>query len=287
MLQEALIQIEEANNELRQAQDNIELDPARLQEVELRLSTIHELARKHRIKPQDLPARQAELSNELAQLTSEDNNTDVLKEQVGTLRTQYDQAAAKLSKARKAATAKLQKSVRAQLGKLGMHPDFVIAARPLAKPTPGGMEELEMLISMNPGQPPKPLRKIASGGELSRISLAIQVITAESTQTPTLVFDEVDVGIGGPTAEIVGRLLRELGRKTQILCVTHLPQVASQAHHHLFVSKSVQKGTTQSKIHALTGETRIHEIARMLGGVDITEHSLAHAHEMLKSGRLQ
>jgi DNA repair protein RecN (Recombination protein N) len=283
MLLEALIQIEEANSDLRTAQDVVELDPVRLQEVEMRLGTVHELARKHRVTGYALTARQAELREELSQLTSADNNAEALQKQVELMRHHYDQAAIRLSKARTHTAAKLQKSVQQQLRKLDMSPTFIIDVKPLSKPSSKGMEEIEMLISMNPGQPPKPLRKIASGGELSRISLAIQVITAVSSQTPTLVFDEIDVGIGGPTAEIVGRLLRELGSKTQVLCVTHLPQVASQAHHHLFVSKSVQEGITQSKIHALSGDNRTQEIARMLGGIEITEHSLAHAKEMLTS----
>jgi len=286
LLQEALIQIEEADSELRSAQDSIEADPARLQEVELRLSDAHELARKHRVPTDDLVAKYNELSAELNNLTCADNNVDVLEEEVRTLHQQYLKEAGLLSKMRAAAAKELEQLIQQQLSKLGLKPVFVIAIQPLQKPRLNGMEELEMQISMNPGQPPKPLSKIASGGELSRISLAIQLVTALSSQTPTLVFDEVDVGIGGPTAEIVGRLLRELGGQTQVLCVTHLPQVASQAHHHFYVSKHVKEGSTQSRINRLSGEDRTHEIARMLGGIEITEHSIAHAKEMLASGNL-
>jgi len=283
LLQEALIQAEEANSELRQAQVGLELDPARLQEVEQRLGSAHELARKHRVAAHELAAKHQQLQLELSELTCNENSAEGLEAQVIDLRSQYNKEASLLSKSRAAASKQLEQKVQQQLKHLGMTPTFQIAIKSLPSPAPGGMEEMEMMISMNPGQPPKHLRKIASGGELSRISLAIQVITAVSSQTPTLVFDEVDVGIGGPTAEIVGRLLRKLGSQTQILCVTHLPQVASQAHHHLVVSKSVSKGMTQSTINRLAGENRTLEIARMLGGVDITEHSLAHAREMLAS----
>ncbi|WP_020405526.1 DNA repair protein RecN [Hahella ganghwensis] len=287
MLNDALIQLEEAHNELRHLQDDVELDPERLQEVETRLSTIYDLARKHRIAPEQLPERHQELSAELAELTSDDNNAEALSDQVQKLHELYLKSADKLSKSRRTTAKKLQEAVIRQLANLGMTPEFAIELTALQEPGPQGAEEAEMLISMNAGQPPKPLRKIASGGELSRISLAIQVITAASSQTPTMVFDEVDVGIGGPTAEIVGRMLRDLGQNAQILCVTHLAQVASQANHHLFVSKSIREGATQSSIHKLNGEDRVHEIARMLGGVNITEHSLAHAHEMLNGSQLQ
>ncbi len=285
LLNEALIQLEEAHHELRHLQDDIELDPERLQEVESRLSTIYELARKHRIAPEQLAERHLEICAELSELTSDENNAEALTLQVEKLHMEYATMAAELSSARTRTAAELQAAVVTQLAYLGMTPEFVIELRPLDEPGALGAEEVEMLISMNAGQPPKALRKIASGGELSRISLAIQVVTAASSQTPTLVFDEVDVGIGGATAEIVGRMLKDLGNSAQILCVTHLAQVASQADHHLFVTKSIREGATQSSIHRLSGEDRVHEIARMLGGVNITEHSLAHAHEMLSTGQ--
>ena len=286
LVSEALIQLEEAHRELRHLQDEVELDPERLREVEGRLSTIYDLARKHRVAPDQLAERHQEISSELAELTSDENNADALTLQVDKLHQDYIDLAAELSGGRTKTATALQAAVVAQLANLGMTPEFVIELRPLEEPGILGAEEIEMLISMNAGQPPKPLRKIASGGELSRISLAIQVVTAASSQTPTLVFDEVDVGIGGATAEIVGRMLRELGKSAQILCVTHLAQVASQANHHLFVTKSIREGATQSSIHRLNGDDRVHEIARMLGGVNITEHSLAHAHEMLNASQL-
>ncbi len=156
---------------------------------------------------------------------------------------------------------------------------------PSAEPQPYGREQVEFLVSANPGQPLRPLNKVASGGELSRISLAIQVITAQTSRVPTLVFDEVDVGIGGPTAEIVGQLLRRLGERGQVLTVTHLPQVAAQGHHHLFVHKARGTEETRTAVAALEGQQRVEEIARMLGGVDLTEQSLAHARQMVTAAQ--
>jgi DNA repair protein RecN (Recombination protein N) len=154
-----------------------------------------------------------------------------------------------------------------------------------AEPSAQGYEDIEFLVSTNPGQPARPLAKVASGGELSRISLAIQVVVAQTSTTPTLVFDEVDVGIGGGTAEVVGRLLRSLGSGGQVLCVTHLPQVAAQCHQHLFVSKFTESDATFSKIEALDDDGRVTEVARMLGGVDMTEQTIAHAQEMFSKGQ--
>ena len=153
------------------------------------------------------------------------------------------------------------------------------------EPQANGLETVEFLVSANPGQPARALAKVASGGELSRISLAIQVVVAQTSTTPTLVFDEVDVGIGGGTAEVVGRLLRTLGSHGQVICVTHLPQVAAQSHQHLFVSKFTEQDTTYSRIEALDDQGRISEVARMLGGVDVTEQTLAHAREMFSRGQ--
>ncbi|MDX1801179.1 MAG: DNA repair protein RecN, partial [Marinobacter sp.] len=154
-----------------------------------------------------------------------------------------------------------------------------------AEPSAHGHEDIEFLVSANPGQPARPLAKVASGGELSRISLAIQVVVAQTSTTPTLIFDEVDVGIGGGTAEVVGRLLRTLGSNGQVLCVTHLPQVAAQCHQHLFVSKFTEQDATFSRIESLDDSGRVSEVARMLGGVDMTEQTIAHAREMFSKGQ--
>ncbi|MBK8974162.1 MAG: hypothetical protein IPM37_23430 [Hahellaceae bacterium] len=210
-----------------------------------------------------------------------------LDARVSQLNQQYQTAATHLSEKRGQAANFLQEAVKQQLKHLGLSPELVIACNSLGAPSANGNDDIEILISMNPGQPLRPLQKVASGGELSRISLCIQVVTAATTQTPTLVFDEVDVGIGGPTAEVVGRMLRQLGDRTQILCVTHLAFVASQAHDHLFVSKAVQDGKTCSSILPLEGPSRVKEIARMLGGVDISQQGLALANEMLNFSVVQ
>src|SRR5690554_6409063 len=164
---------------------------------------------------------------------------------------------------------------------------FSVDLQPVSATTPAlhGLENIEFLVSANPGQPLRSLAKVASGGELSRISLAIQVITAQSSPVPTLVFDEVDVGIGGPTAEVVGQLLRRLGERGQVLCVTHLPQVAAQGHQHLFVHKARGNDETHTAVAALQGSERVEEIARMLGGVDLTEQALAHAQQMISTAQ--
>ena len=200
------------------------------------------------------------------------------------LANEYQQAAEKLSALRNKAAAKLAKAVQQEMHTLGMPGgQFTIELTTIkaSEPQLHGLETIEFLVSGNPGQPVRALNKVASGGELSRISLAIQVITAQTSRVSTLVFDEVDVGIGGPTAEIVGKLLRKLGEQGQVLTVTHLPQVAAQGHHHLFVHKERTKNSTQTAVTALTKQQRVEELARMLGGVDLTKESLAHAEKML------
>lgn len=282
MLNSALIQVEEASNEIRHYMDRVNVDPSRQQEVEERLSTIYEIARKHRINPDELCEFHQSLSQELSSLSRSDEELEQLAVDVESAKTEYLAYANKLSAKRSAAAKKLGKLVDQQLHNLGMpSAQMSVALTTLDKPSLNGLEEVEFLIITNAGQPPKPLGKIASGGELSRISLAIQVITAQTSTTSTLIFDEVDVGIGGAIAEVVGRLLRQLGEKAQILCVTHQPQVASQGHQHLFVSKQTDKKTTHTQINQLSADNRIQEVARMLGGIDITERSIEHAKEML------
>ncbi|MBU2014267.1 MAG: DNA repair protein RecN, partial [Gammaproteobacteria bacterium] len=187
-----------------------------------------------------------------------------------------------------AAAEQLASAVEVEIQRLGMPGGrFSVQLKPAAEGElmPYGLEQVEFLVSANPGQPLRPLAKVASGGELSRISLAIQVITAQTSRVPTLVFDEVDVGIGGPTAEIVGQLLRRLGERGQVLTVTHLPQVAAQGHHHLFVHKARGADETRTAVTELDQAGRVEEIARMLGGVDLTEQSLAHARQMVTSAQ--
>lgn len=282
MLNSALIQVEEASSEIRHYLDRVEINPERLQEVEERLSSIYEIARKHRITPEQLGEFHQSLTDELSSLNRSDEELEQLVRDVEQAQEVFQKHAEKLSKKRAQAAGKLSKLVDQQLHSLGMpSAQISVALSPLGAPSVNGLEEVEFLIITNKGQPAKPLARIASGGELSRISLAIQVITAQTSTTPTLIFDEVDVGIGGAIAEVVGRLLRQLGESAQILCVTHQPQVASQGHQHLFVSKRSDKTTTHTKINQLDDASRIQEVARMLGGIDITERSVEHAREML------
>jgi DNA repair protein RecN (Recombination protein N) len=202
------------------------------------------------------------------------------------LAARYSSCAATLAKQRRSAAGKLVKNATALLASLAMAQcrlDIALTPRAGGDPHPHGGEDVEFLISTNPGAPAQPLGRIASGGELSRISLAIQVVTASSGTVPSMVFDEVDVGIGGAVAEVVGKLLRTLAGQAQVLCVTHLPQVAAQGHQHLLVSKTVQAKSVQTSMSQLRGEEKIQEIARMLGGVKITAQTLAHAREMLES----
>lgn len=282
MLNSAYIQLEEASQELRHYLERIEINPTRLQEVEERLSSLYEMARKHRVSPEELPALQEKLQEELTQLDSSDEAIAELEQQVTRLFERYQQVASELSRQRQSASTVLNQQIDSQLHSLGMAAaTFNVQLTPVDTPQPYGLEQVEFLITTNAGQPLKPLAKIASGGELSRISLAIQVVTAQVSTTPTLIFDEVDVGIGGGIAEVVGRMLRQLGNKAQVMCVTHQPQVASQGHQHLFVSKAAKGDKTHTKIATLESNDRVREIARMLGGIDITQRTLDHAREML------
>src|SRR5690606_8719544 len=277
LLASAQIQVQEAQHEIEHHIDSFSLDPERLVFVEERLSAIYDIARKHRITAEQLPELIAQLSSELAELQGGDARLDVLEQQVNEAERQYRQLAETLSAQRHKAGLKLAKQ-----GMENAH--LLVSLIPLSeKPGLHGLEEVEFLISTNPGQLPRPLNKVASGGELSRISLAIQVITAQTSATPTLVFDEVDVGIGGATADVVGKLLRQLGEKGQVICVTHLAQVASKGHQHLQVTKTARKNSAESTLVELNGDAKVEEIARMLGGAKVTEQSLAHAREILAS----
>jgi len=287
MLNTAHIQIEEAAQEISHYMDRVELNPERQAEVEERLSVIFDLARKHRVPAEELPTFLQELHQELNALNLSDKELEQLEQETHQALTAFLESAGKLSKVRQTTAKILSKEVNQQLHSLGMTAaqlDIALTDHKEGQFTAHGLEDVEFLISTNTGQPSRPLNKIASGGELSRISLAIQVITAQSSSTPTLIFDEVDVGIGGAIAEVVGRLLRQLGGHSQILCVTHQPQVASQGHQHLFVSKQSDKNKTHTRIDQLNQDQRVGEVARMLGGIDVTETSLDHAREMLGVG---
>jgi len=282
LIQNALIQTEEASNELKHYLDMLDLNPARLSELEQRLSAIHDIARKHRIKPEALFSFRREMEQELNELENSETHLETLENNLKEIEKNYFQAAKKLSAKRKETAEKLSQLVTQNMQPLGMSGgQFTIEFEPVENISPDGNERITFMVTANPGQPLYPLSKVASGGELSRISLAIQVITAQNHITPTLVFDEVDVGIGGPTAEVVGQLLKNLGNNAQVICITHLAQVAANGHQHLQVKKINQKNSVKIDSHYLYHDDRIREIARMIGGIKITETSLAHAKEML------
>jgi DNA repair protein RecN (Recombination protein N) len=284
LLNSVIIQTEEAINELRRYLDDLELNPERLLFLEQRLQAIYDLARKHRITPENLSKRHQELAAELKQLENADSHLEALEETLKTALLKYDAAAKKLTKQREKIAKTFSAEVTERMQTLGMPGGkFSAHIEPLTEPSMYGLEKIEFQVSANPGQPLQSLSKVASGGELSRISLAIQVMAAQSDTTPTLIFDEVDVGIGGGTAEIVGNLLRALGKTSQVLCVTHLPQVASKGHHHLQVQKQTVDGNTVTQIQILTADEKVQEIARMLGGLKITKQTLAHAKEMIET----
>lgn len=288
MLNEAQIQVSEAGDNLRRFVEDYDADPTRLAEVEERLSAVYQMARKHRIGPESLLELHQTLSAELASLDDGEGSVEKLEAELESQLARFNELATRLSEARQQAASNLDQRIAEELAQLSMPAvQFVthLSRNKGDEPAPHGLEDVEFLVSANPGQPARPLAKVASGGELSRISLAIQVVVAQTSTTPTLVFDEVDVGIGGGTAEVVGRLLRSLGNNGQVLCVTHLAQVAAQCHQHLFVSKFTEADATYSKIESLDDNGRVSEVARMLGGVDMTEHTIAHAHEMFTKGQ--
>ena len=286
-LTEAQIQIEETSQELRRYLDSQELEPQRLELLEEQISTIHNLSRKHQISPEEIPELNLTLKKELDNLTHSGERIEELKKSVAQSETHYYQLAQDISKRRKNTASMTQTQISDVINELGMpQGEFVIEVTQQQDSPPrlNGLDKIEFLVSANPGLPPRPLAKVASGGELSRISLAIQVSSSHEKMAPTMIFDEVDSGIGGGIAEIVGQKMRDLSKNRQVICVTHLPQVASQAHHHLFVAKMNDKDITESTVSPLNKQERIAEVARMLGGVKMTEHTLNHAEEMLDLG---
>jgi DNA repair protein RecN (Recombination protein N) len=284
LLDSSAIQLSEARSEIQQYLDGVEVDPQRLEQVSRRLEAIYDVARKHRVMPEALVELQQALREELDGLRGGSERIEDLQGDMQRLADDYNRAATRLSKQRGKAAKKLVQQAEETLATLAMEQcrlEVALTPRDSSDPHPHGAEDIELLISTNPGAPTQPLGKIASGGELSRISLAIQVVTASSGTVPSMVFDEVDVGIGGAVAEVVGRLLRSLAAQAQVLCVTHLPQVAAQGHQHLQVSKSSDKTSVETRLDRLEEEQKVAEIARMLGGVKITDQTLAHAREML------
>ena len=286
LLESASIQLIEAVSDLRAFADEFEANPERLEQVNTRLGLLHAIARKHKVKPNQLAQVITDLRQQLNLIENSDAELEKLEATDKQLRVDYLKSAGEISKQRKKGSSKLAKQVNEQLKQLGM-PHASLEVQLLAtqkdKPATNGLEVVEFLVSTNPGQAAKPLIKIASGGELSRISLAIQVITAQTSHIPSLVFDEVDVGIGGGVAKVVGQLLRQLAQRTQILCVTHQAPVAGQGHHHFFVSKFTKAGSTLTQITELSETEIVRELARMLGGEDLSDESLAHAEKMVAS----
>jgi len=269
--------------------DDFNADPEHLQQIEARLAIIYQLARKHNVNPEQLLDVATQLKQELTNLEQQSSNLTELEAKLSKLEQKYRFNALKLSQKRAKFAQKLSEQVTLSMHNLGMqNGNFVVVLTENSNNTPqtNGLETVQFLVATNPNQEPKPLIKVASGGELSRISLAIAVITAQTSRTATLIFDEVDVGIGGPTAEIVGQMLRTLGNNGQVITVTHLAQVAACAHQHLRASKSFSCENVHIDVDELDVETRIHEIARMLSGIEITQESLAHAASFIKRNQL-
>ncbi|KAF1687619.1 DNA repair protein RecN [Pseudoxanthomonas broegbernensis] len=285
LLEGAGVQMEEALALVGRIRDDLELDPARFEELERRLGRLHDLARKHRLAPAELAAHRDSIAAELTALHDAGQRLDGLDAEIDAAAGAWRQAAAALTATRTATARELAQATTLLIDELGMGGGrFQVELEPMpgnGRPDPNGAERVEFLVAANAGQPPRPLRKVASGGELSRISLAIEVAALGSDAVPTMVFDEVDSGIGGAVAEIVGRKLRELGRARQVLCVTHLPQVAAQGHVHYRVSKAPVEGITRSAVERLDAAGREAELARMLGGVAIGPEAHAAARRLL------
>ena len=287
MLQEANIQVTEAADSLRRYGDALDMDPARQNFVEERLDAINNIARKHRVDPSGIDELHQNLAEQLNDLEHAEERGAELKGLVSEAEKSYRKSAKRLSAGRKKAANRFASAVTDAMANLGMPGGvFVIklSARDIADPRPFGLDDIEYQISANPGQEPMALSKVASGGELSRMSLAIQVVASDGSAIPTMVFDEVDSGVGGGIAEMVGMRLRELGQTRQVFCVTHLPQVAALGNNHFRIMKISDGKSTKTGITLLNDDERTEEIARMLGGVEITQRTRDHAAEMLAAG---
>jgi len=285
LLENALIQTQEAVGELQDYLQKLDRDPQRLDQVERKIAALQDLARKHKVRFTELPDYFNRLCQELQKLQNYEEHIRQTQQKIDQVLQNYRDTAETLHQQRINIAQHLGKHITASMQQLGMpkgHLLIAVTTDPDALPSPTGWDEVEFLVSTNPGQAPKPLHKIASGGELSRISLAIQVIASQQSGVPTLVFDEVDVGIGGSTAEIVGQLLKQLGQQRQVFCITHLPQVACQGHHHLQVTKTADQHTTHTHVKILQFDQRVEELARMLGGLEITTQTIAYAQDILQ-----
>ncbi len=286
LVDESLIALREGMDAVERYESDLDADPGRQEWVEQRLAAIESIARKHRVEPAALIALHAELTAEFQRLETLEASLEQIERKLAQAQAQFRERCARLSQARNVAAQALSERITGLMQTLGMPGGaFRVDLRAIEPESAGphGCDEIEFLVSANPGQPLRALAKVASGGELSRISLAVQVAAVQNGAASCLVFDEVDAGVGGGVAEIVGRQLRMLGDRAQVLCVTHLPQVASQAHAHVRVAKLTDGKTTRTALHALTEDERVEEIARMLGGVDITDKAREHAAEMLST----
>jgi DNA repair protein RecN len=283
MLSDALIQVQEATSEVRNLSSNIEQDPQLLQEIEQRISQALQLARKHQVKPEDLVEHHKKLKAELTALLDFSESEEMLIEQEKLAFEQMQATATSLTASRQQSAVRLAQNVTQSIKQLAMeNAEFYVELNTdLDKVGSNGADNVIFTLRSNLGQQPQPLAKIASGGELSRISLAIQVLTSDQSAIPTLIFDEVDVGISGKTASVVGKLLRQLSERCQVLCVTHLPQVACHGHHQFNVEKFIVDNKTETQMTALSQAERVPALARLLGGSEITELALANAQEML------
>jgi DNA repair protein RecN (Recombination protein N) len=281
LVDSATIQLREAAVELRHYLDRLEVDPQRLEQIEQRLAEIHQIARKHHIKPDELPALQQRLTQERESHGNTQETIGALQQQLSQAQQNYQQLAEQITQSRRVAANKLAEAVTHNIRQLGMGEGlFSLKLTALAEGTAYGMEQVEFMIQTNAGQSMQPLSKIASGGELSRISLAIQVVNADQQQRATMIFDEVDVGVGGSTAEMVGKQLQKVASHCQVICVTHQPQVAAHARHHFQISKLSDGFQTRTVVSPLDQLQRIAEIARMSGGIEVTRQTLSHAEEM-------
>ncbi|PKB22404.1 DNA repair protein RecN [Janthinobacterium sp. 64] len=281
LIESSRIQLQESVYALNNYLDRVELDPERLHQLDARMEAMHSTARKFRVTPEELPEEHARLSEKLQHLADASDIEGLLRQEAK-VEAEYRSVAERLSDTRRAAALELGQAVTRAMQELSMTGgSFEIALHP-CEPAAHGLEQVEFLVAGHAGTAPRSLAKVASGGELARIALAISVITSHATTTPTLIFDEVDSGIGGAVAEVVGRLLKRLGQGRQVLCVTHLPQVASQANQHFQVAKStLDNGKTASRIDMLDAKARVEEVARMLGGLEITATTRKHARELL------
>ncbi len=281
LIESSRIQLQESVYALNNYLDRVELDPERLHQLDARMEAMHSTARKFRVTPEELPDEHAKLSEKLQHLADASDIEGLLRQEAK-IEAEYRGVAERLSATRRAAALELGQAVTRAMQELSMTGgSFEIALNP-CEPAAHGLEQVEFLVAGHAGTAPRSLAKVASGGELARIALAISVITSHATTTPTLIFDEVDSGIGGAVAEVVGRLLKRLGQGRQVLCVTHLPQVASQANQHFQVAKStLDNGKTASRIDMLDAKARVEEVARMLGGLEITATTRKHARELL------